>query len=317
MTLTHGTALAPTPRPAVPGPKPYPIVGLAIVRDQQSVADRSSRPMSDITNRQYLVSDQYRDASNLEARIEVHRRFSTNRYGWQRWVFDHLRLGPEAAVLELGCGPANLWAENLTRVPTGWEVTLTDLSPGMLDRARESLGEAAGRFSFRPVDAADIPFRDASFDAVIANHMLYHVADLDRALSEIRRVLRPGGRLYASTVGRDHLTELDAAYRRCGLDAFIVSNAQVAEAFGLETGGPRLERWFSDVTLYRYEDSLRVAEASLLVAYARSALRSNQLALPELQLAQFARFVDNEIAARGYWHITKSSGLFEAIARLG
>ncbi len=163
------------------------------------------------------------------------------------------------------------------------------------------------------MDAVRIPFADAGFDAVIANHMLYHVADLDATLAEIRRVLRPGGRLYASTIGRDHLAELDAAYRRCGLGAVIVPNTTVAEVFGLETGGDKLRRWFADVTLDRYEDSLRVTEAPLLVAFAASALRSDQAAAPKLELAEFARFVENEIAARGFLHITKSSGLFEAV----
>jgi ubiquinone/menaquinone biosynthesis C-methylase UbiE len=86
------------------------------------------------------VESQYRDASNLNARIALHERFSTNAYGWQRWVFDQLELPPDARVLELGCGTGKLWVENRDRTPEGWDVTLTDASPGMLREARRNLG---------------------------------------------------------------------------------------------------------------------------------------------------------------------------------
>src|SRR5262245_7806534 len=125
-------------------------------------------------DQQYLLNEQYRNASNLNARIELHRRFSTNAYGWHRWVFDHFRLPPEARVLELGCGPGELWRENADRIPEGWEVTLADLSPGMLAAARRSLRDLLRSFAFAEVDAQSIPFPDACFDGVIANHMLYH-----------------------------------------------------------------------------------------------------------------------------------------------
>ncbi len=62
--------------------------------------------MSKFTDQQYLKTEQYRDASNLNARLEIHRRFSTNSYGWFAWVFDTLETLPkQARVLELGCGP--------------------------------------------------------------------------------------------------------------------------------------------------------------------------------------------------------------------
>ena len=58
------------------------------------------------------------------------------------------------------------------------------------------------------VDVQELPFSEHSFDAVLAAWMLYHVPDLDRGLSEIARVLRPGGRLVATTNSAEHLAEL-------------------------------------------------------------------------------------------------------------
>ena len=84
--------------------------------------------MSRVTDQEYLLSEQYQDASNLNARIQLHRRFSVNKYGLPRWVFDQLDFSSTSRILELGCGPANLWRENLDRIPKGWDITLSDLS---------------------------------------------------------------------------------------------------------------------------------------------------------------------------------------------
>jgi SAM-dependent methyltransferase len=262
----------------------------------------------------YLITDQYRDAANLDARIQIHRRFSANAYGWTRWLFDIISAAAGPDVLELGCGPAGLWAQNLSRVPADWRITLTDFSPGMVTEAQRTLGDAAGRFRFEVVDAQEIPFDDGTFNTVIANHMLYHVPDLDKALAEIHRVLRPGGRLFASTIGREHMHELDAWGRQFGLTALdgIGLNEMVAGRFGLETGEAKLARWFQPITLHRYDDSLRVTEAVPLMAYILSSIPASEAALAADKLAVYARFVENELAEKGSLHITKASGLFEA-----
>jgi ubiquinone/menaquinone biosynthesis C-methylase UbiE len=277
--------------------------------------------MSSAADQQYLLNEQYRNASNLNARIELHRRFSTNSYGWHRWVFDHFRLPPDARVLELGCGPGELWRENGDRIPEGWEVTLADLSPGMLEAGRRVLaakrtapGPGPGRqslrdlprsFAFAEVDAQAIPFPDASFDGVIANHMLYHVPDREKAFAEIRRVLRPGGRLYAATNGQAHMRELREWVQRWTPNASVWSIT-----FDLENGREQLARWFAGVTLRRYEDALVITEAEPLIAYVRSGYAGSAFAGD--RLAELTAFIEREIASRGTIRITKDAGLFEA-----
>ena len=96
--------------------------------------------VSKFTDQQYLKTDQYKDSSNLDARVAIHQRFSTNPYGWFRWIFDTLlKLPSSARILELGCGHGLLWKENVDRIPSGWMITLSDLSPGMLDAAWRNL----------------------------------------------------------------------------------------------------------------------------------------------------------------------------------
>jgi ubiquinone/menaquinone biosynthesis C-methylase UbiE len=108
------------------------------------------------------------------------------------WLFDQLALPAACRVLELGAGPGDLWRKNAGRIPPGGEVTLSDLSPGMVETARGALAAVPHPFAFAMVDAQAIPFPDATFDVVIASFMLYHVPDRSRALAEIRRVLTPG-----------------------------------------------------------------------------------------------------------------------------
>ena len=139
----------------------------------------------------YLQTEQYKNGSNLDARIQIHERFSTNPYGWHRWVFEQFALPSRCDVLELGCGPGDLWLKNSHRIPLGWNITLSDFSPGMVEAAQVRLPGSDHSLVFAVFDAQGVPFAAESFDGVIANHMLYHVPNVQKALSEIRRVLRP------------------------------------------------------------------------------------------------------------------------------
>src|SRR5262249_16734842 len=126
------------------------------------------------------------------------------------------------------------------------------------------------RFRFVVADAQQLPFGDAAFDRVIANHMLYHVPDRAGALAEIRRVLRPGGRFYAATNGRDHLRELGELVARFAPDWTGWAAGSNSQGFRLENGAEQLARWFPRVELRRYEDALVVTEAEPLLAYVLS-----------------------------------------------
>jgi ubiquinone/menaquinone biosynthesis C-methylase UbiE len=266
--------------------------------------------MSKIADQDYLLNQQYRDASNLNARIQLHMRFSQNSYGWHPWVFDQLKAPPQARVLELGCGPGRLWSENAARIPPGWEITLSDFSPGMLAEAQGNLAGAGRRLAFERVDVQAIPFADASFDVLIANHMLYHVPDRPRALAEIRRVLRPGGRFYATTIGATHLREIAELVQRFDIQYVFGADNRAAESFTLENGAEQLARFFEQVELRRLEDGLIVTEAEPLIAYILSG--RVEAALEDDRVAEFAAFVRRELAEHGAISITKDSGLFEA-----
>lgn len=265
------------------------------------------------------LAEQYKDASNLDARIALHSRFSTNKLNWYRWLFEHLNLPKNARVLELGCGPARLWRENLERISENWNITLTDASPGMLEEASAYLKDEPHTFGYEVVDAQAIPFDEASFDAVIAIHMLYHVPDQHRALAEIRRVLKPGGQFYASTNGRTHMKEIGdlAAHFAEGETLGQIRAAHTLNSFRLEDGLEILSAHFHKVTLHRRKSSLEVTEAEPLLAFILSAtaakeLRTRPTAAQVEKLEAFKAHISERIEAEGAVHITQATGLFEA-----
>ena len=264
------------------------------------------------------VRSQYLDDSKLNARIALHKRFSINAHGLHRWVFDQIGLPEEAGILDVGCGPGRLWKENLNWLPERWSITLTDASPGMIAEAEGSLGSDR-RFACRVGNVQLLPFRSESFDAVVANHMLYHVPDRPNALSEISRVLRAGGTLYAATNG-EHMHEEMGWMQRilapsCPPGGFFFGTHL---DFSLENGAEQLSPYFSDVTLQRYEDSIAITEVASLVEYllsgsaADAAARRTTADEFERRVLDLVDRLEHELASRGPIRITKDTGLFVA-----
>lgn len=263
------------------------------------------------TDPNYLQNDQYRNADNLNARIAIHERFSTNPQGGFPWMWDVLaKLPAEARVLELGCGSGAMWMACPERIPAGWSITLSDFSAGMLDSAWRNLVTLGRGFKFEQIDTQSIPYPDETFDIVIANSMLYHVPDRPKALGEIRRVLRPGGYLVAATGGENHLKEMHEWFERfdAGNEISIFQNP-----FTLENGLAQLQPFFQDIEIRRYPDGLRITEIPPLMAYLRSS--SSYGAAPEPVFAELEQELNSELQAKGTIHITKDSGLFLARKR--
>jgi ubiquinone/menaquinone biosynthesis C-methylase UbiE len=246
------------------------------------------------------LREQYRTNANLRARIDLHERFSTSTQSYPRWVFDGYAFGDEADVLEVGCGDGNIWRENLERIPSGWRLTLTDFSPGMVEAARAALGDRA---EYLVADVQNLPFPDGSFDGAIANHMLFHIEGGPRALAEIARVLRPGGLLCATTIGLGHLRvlrELVPPHEGSQWE-------KTRERFMIDTVRDELAPFFTEVEVEPYEDSLEVTEVEPLLAFVRS--RGD---VEEHELEPLRRAAEAEIAARGSFHVPKETARVRA-----
>lgn len=251
------------------------------------------------------VKDQYQASGNLDARIALHERFSTHTQDWHAWVFDHLDLPSAARVLEIGCGTGLLWTlrENRARIPATWHLTLSDFSFGMVETTRAT-GIAANLLQS---DAQAIPFHDGYFDVVIANHMLYHVPDVLRAIAEIRRVLKPSGTFYAATNGLGHMREcFQWVSEFLGMEPVAPSTH-----FTLENGAAQLDKHFARVQRVDYGDSLRVTQVEPLFAFIMSGFMGKQMIGAE-RASALRQFIADRIVRDGAFRITKSTGLFIA-----
>ncbi|MGZ7108448.1 MAG: class I SAM-dependent methyltransferase [Methanobacterium sp.] len=248
------------------------------------------------------ISKQYADSSNFMARVELNRRFGTNPYRWNQWVFDIIKFQENARILELGCGNALLWKSNLNRIPQYVDIVLSDFSEGMLNDAGRILGKASGRFDYEIIDAQEIPYAHESFDIVIANFMLYHVPDRNKAISEISRVLKNEGTFYATAFGIQNMKELTDIVRDFNNKIYDPLQS-LARAFGLENGKKQLLKYFEDVKIMKYSNYLEVTEAIPMVNFILSS--SNVIGYDEIE--DFSRYIDEIIQYNGKIKITKDS----------
>jgi SAM-dependent methyltransferase len=170
-------------------------------------------------------------------------------------------------VLEVGPGPGEL-AERMASELAA-EVVAIDVSPRMVELTR------ARGIDAQVADVQHLPFEDGTFDLVVAAWVLFHPADLDRALSEIERVLQPGGRLIAATNSEVHLGEL---WKLVGVD-------RITYSFGAENAEASLRAHFADVTTYPVEGWVTFADTATARDYVASSIICGHLAdqMPELR----------------------------------
>jgi SAM-dependent methyltransferase len=258
----------------------------------------------------YLRQVQYRDPAKLTARADLHTKYGTAAVGWFAWLLGQIDWPATGQVLEVGCGPGWLWAEDSVDLPGGLSLTLTDLSSGMLaaaaDRARASSRIAV--VDARVADAQQLPFDDDVFDVVVANHMLYHVPEPETAVTEFARVLRSDGVLMAATNGPRHLRQL------WEIRSAVFGGAPTSvhpDLFGSVTGAPILGRGFSRVEWRPYEDVLRCTDPDDVVAFLTSAPPGEDASAEHRD--ELRRMVQDRCdAGGGVFTVSKETGVFLA-----
>ena len=210
------------------------------------------------------IEKQYRTAENLSTRISIHEKYSVNKQPFGEWIMSHYKIGAAFRILELGCGTGEMWKGHLSDLPENSGLILSDFSSGMLEAARHNL-EDHPQVTYRVIDIQDIPFPDASFDIVIANMMLYHVPDLHRGLSEVRRVLKPGCQFYCATYGEHGIMEfINDTLREYDI------HGEIGRKFTLQNGTKLLREHFDIVKMYTREDALRITDLGDFVDYVLS-----------------------------------------------
>jgi SAM-dependent methyltransferase len=211
-----------------------------------------------------LVADEYADETRLRRRASAYTGAHTALDARVPAVAAVVEARP-ARVLEVGCGWGEL-AEWLAR-DTAAQVVAVDLSERMVELARARGVDA------QVGDVQELPFADGSFDVAVAAWMLYHVPDLDRGLSELARVLRPGGILVAVTNSRYHLLELRE----------LVGSGPSTLSFNRENGEELLGRHFARVRREDVNGRVEFASRGEVEEYVRASIAMSPFAgrLPE------------------------------------
>lgn len=257
-----------------------------------------------LSNEETNIIEQYKNAKNLNDRISLHEKYSTNKQGWFNWLFEKIDFSKVNRLLELGCGNGKLWQENKIDLRNR-EIFLSDISEGMVEEVRNKLGSD---FNCIVADAEKIPFKDAYFDSVIANHVLFYLNDLNEGLKEISRVLKSNGVLYCSTYGSRHMKEITDIVQN--FDSRInLSNHSLYDVFGLENGECILKQYFTTVQRMDYQDSLEITESKPLIDYIMSC-HGNQNEILGPRLSEFKEYIEELLQNDGKIVVTKQAGLF-------
>ncbi|MBX3083043.1 MAG: class I SAM-dependent methyltransferase [Anaerolineae bacterium] len=209
------------------------------------------------TDRDLLTRKAYATDDALAVRQRIHDQYSVPPTNFLEWVLEREDWHGDEIVLDVGAGPG-VYFEPAARRASQGAVIGADLSFGMAQRAN-SKGIAQ---MMTNADVQALPFASSTFDVVLANHMLYHVPDLDEALSEIHRVLKPTGFLIAATNSQFNMPEFDQLTRRVFSQLGVTGNEvenfvkQTSRNFNLEDAPSQLSHYFGAVARFDLPSAL-------------------------------------------------------------
>ena len=258
-----------------------------------------------LTSMNQSLSMQYKNATNISARIRLHRDYSVNQEGWFPWLFSNLHLKPGMKILELGAGNGALWSQNIAKVSKNVTIVLSDISEGILADARKTIGDHP-QFQYSVFNAQKIPFADNTFDLVIANHMLFYCDDIPKALQEVQRVLKPGATFTCSTYSQKHMHEITDLVQNYNAN-IVLSSTKLYERFGLDNGRQILKPYFKDISCHKYQDAIELSDSMPIISYILSC-HGNQNSILLDHYQDFKQYVEKQV--KDGFHITKDAGFF-------
>jgi ubiquinone/menaquinone biosynthesis C-methylase UbiE len=249
---------------------------------------------------------QYGDSRKLAARARLNSEYTIAEIGWFPWIARQLPLRSASRVLDVGCGPGWFWASTANMVPEKLDLTPSDLSPGMVRETVERCRALPfGSVRGLAADATALPFDDGSFDAVIAMHMLYHLKDPAKGITEMHRVLKPDGFLAATTNGIGNMRKMYELTTVLGSPP----HDPAAAAFGYDAAERLMRLQFGNVTMSQHPASLRVTEPEDVFLALTSYPPGDEAS--EAELVRLRRAIAEAFrAGNGVLEIEKESALF-------
>lgn len=249
------------------------------------------------------VIEQYKSHDNLDIRVELHRRYSKNRLGFNNWIFSNYQITDDIKVLELGCGSGELWKSNLDSIDKIEQLIITDFSSDMVEKTKSVIGNR-DNVEYKIMDIQNISFDNETFDIVIANMLLHHVDDIDKALDEVNRVLKKRGIFYCATFGENGVVDYLASLFKNEINQDLEN-----KTFTLQNGKNYLSRYFNNVEKLIYDDELQVTSIDDLVQYIQSLKGISEIGSLEEEIIR--KRLESEFS-NGKLIIPKEYGMFIA-----
>lgn len=209
------------------------------------------------------------------------------------WALDRVELRRSGRVLDAGCGWGRFSQPLLARAPDV-DLACTDLRPGMVASCRANVPGAG----FAAADVERLPFAAATFDLVLANHMLYELVDPRAAIAELARVVSPDGAVMATTYA-DRPVPLLSFHRRALAAVGLPAPTEPSASFSLENGEPLLRTAFASVEVHTIDVAEPVDVDAITAVYERTG-RFTSVGTTEL-LDAFRREAESAV---GEWSTT-------------
>jgi ubiquinone/menaquinone biosynthesis C-methylase UbiE len=262
-----------------------------------------------IRSKEFLQQVQYQTSNNLNARILLHKLYTPP--GQNIWDFleDRYCFKSHDRILEVGCGTGEFWLHLPKELTSNLNLFLTDFSEGMLEKTRKNFLEAGINSQFQVADVEKLPFQTSSFDVILAQFMLYHARDKQKALTEIARVLKPSGWAGIVLNKRDGLTRFSSLAKK--IDSSLELELNAAQLFSSEDAEDMFESVFEKVSKFDYELEMRVDDPKIIVDYAKSSSPFIKANPTEKFWDKYVDAIVTEIEEIGYFSIKKASVLFK------
>jgi SAM-dependent methyltransferase len=256
------------------------------------------------------LRDQYADSAKLRIRIDTHARYSERPNDWRAWLLERVALAPGLLLLDAGAGPGTC---HPMAAAAGVRIVSLDQQFGMAAEAREQARRDRLPVESLQADLQAIPFRDASFDRVMANHVLYHVPDQLAAHRELRRVTRPGGRVVMATAAGDQVARLIALHDQSAAELGLRPTEASGARFTLDHLG-LVRQVFPEARVERREDAFLFPEAEPAIRYYASGMvNAVEGEAPRTALIDgVRRRIEAIIAREGVFRVPKDAGAFVA-----
>ncbi|MFD9688408.1 class I SAM-dependent methyltransferase [Kitasatospora sp. NPDC059088] len=264
----------------------------------------------------------FADTRMLDAKQLAHNRYRTNPRSLTDHLIEALCLRGTEELLDLGCGNGFVLEHIRPHLASGHIVGL-DIAPGVLDAARHRLAGVATPCDWLEGSADDLSaFADSSFDRVTAIYMAHYVPDLPRCFTEVRRVLRPGGRFLLCTDRPDSMVEMwDVHYtamREMNAPEHLFRATPKAR-ISLTNGAEQLAPHFTSVETRTWQDQLQFADPEPFLAFYRGQNHCCASSKPGQDLpAEFFTELEERVRGKvqaaidedGYFALTKYTGAF-------